>query len=82
MSAQKQSVKEREDALAAKGRMVSLVIVGTVVLWLISLWLAPKLGLTTRHSILIDLFALAALAWSFIVSWQLKRARQAARDDS
>ncbi len=81
MSAQDKSAEARERALAAKGRMVSLVIVGTMLLWLLSLWLAPKLGLTTRYSILIDLLALAALLWSFIVSWQLKRARQAARDD-
>lgn len=81
MSAQEQSAEARERALAAKGRMVSLVIVGTMVLWILSLWLAPKVGLTSRHSILIDLFALAALLWSFIVSMQLRRARKAVRDD-
>ncbi|WP_227270320.1 DUF5337 domain-containing protein [Roseobacter weihaiensis] len=81
MSAQEQSAEARERALAAKGRMVSLVIVGTMVLWMLSLWLAPKIGLTSRQSILIDLFALAALLWSFIVSMQLKRARKAARED-
>jgi hypothetical protein len=81
MSAQEQTAEARERALAAKGRMVSLVIVGTMLLWLLSLWLGPRLGLTTRYSILIDLLALAALAWSFIVSWQIKRARQAAREN-
>ena len=81
MSAQEQSAEARESALAAKGRMVSLVIVGTMVLWVLSLWIAPKLGMTPRQSILIDLFALAALLWSFVVSMQLKRARKAARDD-
>ncbi|MFK7743461.1 MAG: DUF5337 domain-containing protein [Roseobacter sp.] len=81
MSAQDQAALERERALAAKGRMVSLVIVGTMVLWVLSLWLAPKLGITTRQSLLIDLFALAALLWSFILSMQLKRARKAARED-
>lgn len=80
MSAQDQTVEARERALAAKGRMVSLVIVGTMVLWVISLWVAPKFGVTTRQSILIDLFAMAALAWSFIVSMQIKRARKAMRD--
>ena len=81
MSAQEKTTQEREAALAAKGRMVSLVIVGTMALWLLSLWLAPKLGLTTRYAILIDLLAMAALAWSFIVSWQIKRARKAAREE-
>ncbi len=80
MSAQEQSVEAQERALAAKGRMVSLVIVGTVVLWLISLVVGPMLGITTRYAILIDLFALAALLWTFIVSWQIKRARKAMRD--
>ncbi len=71
--------QELDQKIAARGRMVSLVIVGTMVLWMLSLWLAPKFGVTARQSILIDLFALAALVWSFIVSMQLKRARKAAR---
>ena len=80
MSAQRDITSEELDKkIAARGRMVSLVIVGTMLLWLLSLWLAPRLGLTPRQSILIDLFALAALLWSFIVSMQLKRARKAAR---
>jgi hypothetical protein len=82
MSAQDQTAEARERALAAKGRMVSLVIVGTMLVWMLSLWLGPRLGLTTRHSILIDLFALAALAWSFIVSMQIKRARKSMRGNT
>ncbi len=81
MSAQQQSVEAQERALAAKGRMVSLVIVGTMVIWMVlQFWLGPMLELTLRYTILIDLLALAALAWSFIVSWQIKRARKAMRD--
>lgn len=80
MSAQEQSPEARERALDAKGRMVSLVIVGTMLVWLVvQFWLGEKLGLTLRYTILIDLLAMAALAWSFIVSWQIKRARKAAR---
>jgi hypothetical protein len=80
MSAQDKSAEAQERALAAKGRMVSLVIVGTMLLWLMSLWLGPRLGITTRYALLIDLFALAALFWTFIVSWQIKRARKALRE--
>ena len=80
MSAQEQSVEAQERALAAKGRMVSLVIVGTMVLWVLSLWFGPRLGITNRYALLIDLFALAALLWTFIVSWQIKRARKALRE--
>ncbi len=80
MSAQDQDKLAQERALAARGRMVSLVIAGTMILWLIVQFLVvPNLGLTTRYVILIDLFAMAALAWSFIVSWQIRRGRPAAR---
>ena len=83
MSAQEKTAEEREAALAAKGRMVSLVIVGTMVLWLVvQFWLGPRLGLTLRYTILIDLLAMAALLWSFIVSMQIKRARKAARAEN
>ena len=81
MSAQGQSVEAQERALAAKGRMVSLVIMGTMLLWLvIQFWLGPMLELTTRYILLIDLLAMAALLWSFIVSWQIKRQRRALRE--
>ncbi len=82
MRAQENSAEAQERALAARGRLVSIVIVGTMLAWLvIQLWLGPKLGLTLRYTVLIDLLALAALAWSFLVSWQIKRARKALRDD-
>jgi hypothetical protein len=81
MSAQDETVAARERALAARGRMVSLVIVGTMLIWLaVQFWVGPMLELTLRYTILIDLLALAALAWSFLVSWQIKRARKAMRD--
>ena len=80
MSAQQKSVEARESALAAKGRMVSIVIVGAMVLWMIiQFWLGPRLGMTVRYSLLVDLLAMAALLWSFIVSWQIKRARKELR---
>ena len=82
MSAQNKTAEAQERALAAKGRMVSLVIAGTMVLWLIiQFWIGPMLGLTARYVILIDLLAMAALLWSFIVSFQIKRARKAAQQD-
>jgi len=82
MSAQEKSSEAQERALAAKGRMVSLVIVGTMLIWLfVQFYLGPRLGLTARYVLLIDLFAMAALFWSFIVSWQIKRARKAAQSD-
>jgi hypothetical protein len=83
MSAQNQTVEARERVLAARGRMVSLVIAGTMVFWLIvQFWIAPMLELSLRYTILIDLLAMAALAWSFFVSWQIKRARKAMREEN
>lgn len=82
MSAQEQSAEARDHALAAKGRMISLVIVGTMLLWLaVQFWIGPMLELSLRYTVLIDLLAMAALAWSFILSMQLKRARKAAREE-
>ncbi|WP_298842127.1 DUF5337 domain-containing protein [uncultured Roseobacter sp.] len=81
MSAQDQGKQAQERALAARGRLVSLVIVGTMVLWLLSLWLGPMLGLPGRYALLFDSAALAGLFWALVVSLQLRRARAAARDN-
>ena len=82
MSAQNSTAEAQERALAAKGRMVSLVIAGTMVLWLlVQFWIGPMLELSARYVILIDLLAMAALLWSFIVSFQIRRARKAAQSD-
>ncbi|WP_299404107.1 DUF5337 domain-containing protein [uncultured Roseobacter sp.] len=79
MSAQNQPDETQEASLAAKGRLVSIVIVGTMVLWLLSLWLGPKLGLPGRYAFLFDFAALAGLFWALMVSLQIRRARKAAR---
>ena len=82
MSAQNSTAEAQERALAAKGRMVSLVIAGTMVLWLlVQFWIGPMLELSARYVILVDLLAMAALLWSFIVSFQIRRARKAAQSD-
>lgn len=79
MSAQDQDRQAQDRALAAKGRMVSLVIAGTMVLWLLALWVGPKLGLPGRYVFLFDFAALAGLFWALVVSLQIRRARKAAR---
>ena len=71
--------QEFDRKIAAKGRMVSLVIAGTMILWLLSLWLAPRLGLPGRYAFLFDFAALAGLFWALVVSMQIRRARKAAR---
>ncbi|MFK7879164.1 DUF5337 domain-containing protein [Roseobacter sp.] len=81
MSAQNQQTAPQDVALAAKGRRVSMVIAGTMILWLMSLWLGPKLGLPGRYAFLFDFAALAGLFWALVVSLQIRRARKAARDN-
>ena len=85
MSAQHDTVEAKELALAAKGRMVSLVIVGTMMLWFsIQFLIGPALFgeeyKQSKYIILVDFFAMAALAWTFIVSLQIRRARKAMRE--
>ncbi|WP_298912809.1 DUF5337 domain-containing protein [uncultured Roseobacter sp.] len=79
MSAQHQDRPSQQAALAAKGRLVSIVILVTMGLWLLALWLGPKLGLPGRYAFLFDFAALAGLFWALIVSFQIRRARKAQR---
>lgn len=82
MSAQEDVRAAAEQALAKKGRMVSLVIAGTMVLWVIALAVGPMLGLPGRFALLFDFAALAALFWALVVSFQIRRARKDARAQS
>ena len=65
-----------ERHLAKQGRMVALVIVGTMLFWLLAQWLGPQLGLAGRFALLIDLAALAAFFWALVVAWQIWRKRR------
>ena len=71
----------REKALARKGRHISLVIAGTMVLWLLlTLLIGPALGLPGRFALLFDFAALAALIYAFVNIYQLRRARRESQD--
>ncbi|TMM54948.1 DUF5337 domain-containing protein [Sulfitobacter sabulilitoris] len=71
--------EEQDRQLAARSRMVSLVIAGTMILWLVLQVVAPQLGLPGRYALLFDFAALAALFWALVVSFQIRRARKALR---
>ena len=58
---------------ARQARVVSLVIAGTMILWMAGQWLGGKLGLPDRYVFLVDLFALAGFLWALIVTWQIWR---------
>jgi hypothetical protein len=68
---------EQDQAIARKGRHVSLVIAGTIVVWLVlSLFVGPALGLPGRYALLFDLAALAGLIYALVNIFQLWRLRQ------
>lgn len=62
--------------LAKKTRLVSIVIAVTMLVWIGGQWLSATLGIDTRYRILLDLSALAAFVWAFVVIYQIWRARQ------
>jgi len=70
----KPSDKDRE--LARLGRLVSLVIAGTMILWMGAQLLGGQLGLEARYVFLFDLFALAGFFWAFVVTFQIWRKRR------
>ncbi|MBW4960552.1 DUF5337 domain-containing protein [Sulfitobacter sp. CW3] len=72
--------EEENIALARKGRMVALVIAGTMLLWIALQWIAPQFGLPGRYALLFDFAALGALIWAMINIYQMRKARTASRD--
>ncbi|SDW33998.1 DUF5337 domain-containing protein [Celeribacter indicus] len=69
-------VPDKDLQQAKKARMVALVIAATMVVWLGAQWVGAKLGWPERYAFLIDLSALAAFVWAFVVIYQIWRARQ------
>ncbi|MCB1365383.1 MAG: DUF5337 domain-containing protein [Rhodobacteraceae bacterium] len=68
---------EQDQIIARKGRHVSLVIAGTMVVWLVlTLWAGPALGLPGRFALLFDFAALAALIYALVNIYQLWRLRR------
>ena len=70
----------RDQQLARKGRMVGLVIAGTMLLWIGANVAGPALGLPGRYALLFDFAALAALLWAMVVIYQMWRAREGGRN--
>ncbi len=68
---------EQEQAIARKGRHISLVIAGTIVVWLaLTLFIGPAIGLPGRYALLFDFLALAGLGYAVVNIIQLWRMRQ------
>ena len=68
---------ETDKKIAAKGRHVSLVIAGSMILWLlVQFVVAPAVGLPGRYALLFDFAALAALIYAGVNIMQLRRMRR------
>ncbi|WP_425046160.1 DUF5337 domain-containing protein [Primorskyibacter sp. S87] len=70
------AAQDRDAMIARKGRHVSLVIAGAMVLWLGAQWLGGAMGLPGRYALLFDFAALAALIYALVNIYQLWRLRQ------
>ncbi|UWQ48502.1 DUF5337 domain-containing protein [Leisingera caerulea] len=69
--------KEQDQAIAAKGRHIALVIAGTISLWIVlSLFIGPMLGLPGRFALLFDFAALAGMIYALVNIFQLWRMRR------
>ena len=66
-----------DEQLARKGRIVALVIAGSIVLWLAAQFIGKAVGLPGRYALLFDFAAIAALVWALVNIFQIWRARQA-----
>ena len=69
-------IDDREKELARQGRIVALVIAGTMLLWMAAQWIGGAMSLPLRIIFLFDLMALAAFFWALVVGVQIWRKRR------
>ncbi len=70
---------DEERRLARKGRMVALVVAGTMLLWFAVQLAGSALGMPVRLAFLFDFAAIAAFVWALVVTYQLWQARGSSR---
>ena len=62
-----------------QGRLIALIIAGSVLSWSLLQGAAPSLGISARYMLFIDFFTLAALAWAMISLYKIVRSRREGR---
>ena len=62
-----------------QGRLIALIIAGSVLFWSLVQGVAPSLGISARYMLLIDFFTLAALAWAMILLYKMVKIRRERR---
>ena len=69
--------KDKEQAIARKGRHIGVVIAVTMLMWLaVTLFIGPALELPGRYALLFDFAAVAAFIYAGVNIFQLWRMRQ------
>ena len=69
--------KDKEQAIARKGRHIGIVIAVTMVVWLgMTLFIGPAIGMPGRDALLFDFAALAGFIYAGVNIFQLWRMRQ------
>jgi len=64
-----------DQKIAQRGRLLAIVIAGTMLFWLAAQWIGPKIGLAGQYAVLIDLFVMAAFVFALVNGLQLWRKR-------
>jgi hypothetical protein len=62
-----------------QGRLIALIIAGSVLFWSVLQGAAPYLGISARYMLLIDFFTLATLAWAMILLYKIVISRRERR---
>ena len=62
------SYKNRKEK---QGRLIALIIAGSVLIWSVMQGVAPSLGISARYMLMIDLFTLISLSWSLFSLYKL-----------
>ncbi|MGB0607905.1 MAG: DUF5337 domain-containing protein [Paracoccaceae bacterium] len=65
-----------DQKIAQRGRLLALVIAGTMLFWLAAQWIGPRIGLAGEYAVLIDLVVMAAFVMALYNGLQLWRIRQ------
>ena len=60
-----------ENRKEKQGRLIALVIAGSVLIWSVMQGVAPSLGISARYMLMIDLFTLISLSWSLFSLYKL-----------
>ncbi len=68
--------RQSDQDLARKSRMVSVVIAGTILIWLALNVIGKMAGLPGRYALLFAFAALAALIWAMVNIYQIWRVRR------